>query len=236
MPRRRSGHDAPPGSGRRRDVGDVGGLEVEELAQGCGVVVAAALHRELLDPAGGGVEQLLDDAVHGERDLGPGLLVEVRQPLVETLHLGRDEARGAGAQGRHGRRDRLLHAPGEVVGHLCGHELADPPDLGAVGPPSRRRPRCWRSMSVTPGQRGPGLGRRHVARQGEVDDDLRATGAQLRAAREGLARDDVPDGPGAGDDEVALGHDVGQLGPRAGAALGARRRDARPARRCGRRS
>ena len=73
---------------------------------------------------------------------------------------------------------------------------------------------------MTPGsRRGPRVGRLDVTRQGEVDDDLRAAVTQPGAAGEGLARDDVPDGARAGDDEVALGDDVGELGSTAGRAL-----------------
>ena len=45
-----------------------------QLAQGLGVPVAVTTHGELLHADGGGVQQLLDDAVHGQLDLRPTAL------------------------------------------------------------------------------------------------------------------------------------------------------------------
>ena len=118
VPRRRAAHGWAR-LGRRGHVGDVLGLEVEELAQGCGVVVAAALHGELLDPHGRRVEQLLDDAVHGEADLGPVASSSPGQPLVEPVHLGRDESGGPRAQRGHGRVTDFSMRRVEVVGDLA---------------------------------------------------------------------------------------------------------------------
>ena len=98
LPARAGGTDAVAASPGRRS---------NSSRSACGVVGALAAHGALLHPDGRGVQQLLDDAVHRELDLGARDLVEVGQPLVEAGQLAGDHVGGVRAQRGDGRRDGL---------------------------------------------------------------------------------------------------------------------------------
>ena len=140
----------------------------------CGVVVARSLAGELLDPDGRGVQQLLDDAVHGSWTSARVCSPRDGQPLVEPGHLGGDDVGGPGAQRGHGRGDGLRPAPGEVGGDLGGDQVLHGLQVRRGVRPRRpsprrarpgRRPR-HRAARPRPGRRrAAGPGRRRPARR-----------------------------------------------------------------------
>ena len=196
--------------------------------------VAARLAGELLHPHGRRVQQLLDDAVHGAptsaRTAGRGR----GSRRVEPGQLGVDDLVGPGAQ-RHDGRARRLGALGGQVARRPRRRRSPATclDVGAarVARPASR-PSASRSTSVHAGQLGDaGV---DVARQGEVDDDLRPV-ASAPAARRGQRPRSItwPTAPVQDTTRSASA----RASPSSGIGAGPRRRPApraaRRARRCG---
>ena len=80
-------------------------VEVEQVAQRLGVAGAAGLGRELLDPHGRRVQQLVDDPAHGLRDLGAACSSSSGSRRIEPRELDRDDLGGHGPQRDDGGRD-----------------------------------------------------------------------------------------------------------------------------------
>ena len=140
------------------------------------------------------------------------------KPVVQTLHLARDDGRGAGPQGGDGRGDGLHHPRGDVHADLPRDQVADGLDLGQrldvrsgregrpeVGQPDERRARQVRDGGVD------------VVRQGQVDEDavVRALGGRRG---DKVGPDEVLGGAGRGDHDVGLGDRLDQPLHRDGAS------------------
>ena len=142
--------------------------------------------------------------------------------MVQTLHLARDDGRGAGPQGGDGQGDGLHHPRGDVHADLARDEVADGLDLGQrldvrsgregrpeVGQAEERRARQVRDGGVD------------VVRQGQVDEDAVVRALAVDAGDK-VGPDEVLGGAGRGDHDVGLGDRLDQPLHRDGAS--ARRR------------
>ena len=194
------------------DQRDVAGVEVEQLGQRPGVAAALAVAGELLDPDGGGVEQLVDDSLDAAAHLGALGLAELGHPVLEAEDLVVDEHGRVRAQGGDGGGDGLGGAGEQVGGHLAGDHLRGDRDLrGGVG----AREVLAEVAEPDPGRAGQvGDAEVDVVREGEVDVELRPATAGLEGGAHVVDPDDPGRRPGGGDDDVGAGQALGQPGQR----------------------
>ncbi len=158
------------------------------------------------------MQQLVDDAPDGARDLVALWVLEPRQSGVEAQQFGLDDLRRALTQRGDGRGDLGETLRGQVLGQFGGDDGAGGVGVGCGGTGSRIPLQRSHVEHDHLGQSGDGGF--DVARQAQVADHERAVRLALRR-REGAVRvgerDDGTDRAGTGDQDVGLGHRVGEV-------------------------
>ena len=187
----------------RARCSDRRGPSARRAAQQRGVLVAAGFGGELAYPHGGLVQQLVDDPVHGARDLGALVVGRARaagwasrrsSASTTSSARGRSAATvGADVGAALGRARAASTSPGARSG-----DRGDGGGHGAVGGRGRRRRRA-RSMTVDAGQLARPPGRRRGARRGRAD-------GQRAAGRDRRARPRPPRGCTTGSGRAGGGH------------------------------
>jgi hypothetical protein len=174
------------------------------------------------------VQNLAQDAVDGGRRLGPLLVAEVWEPVLQPVQLGVRELPDLRVhRGDDGCRDRLV-LPGGVRRGLGGDDGADLGDLAR-----------HRSAGQVPAEGGdvdqrhagqPPRGGVHVGWHAQVQDEQRPAAGRCPGGPHVLGEDHGGGGAGGGDQDVGVGERGGHVaGPQLPASTSATARATGPA-------